>query len=53
MGEENIKTQTLNSFTHDEVVQSIIGSLVAHSSNMIALESDLEKLTGKTNIHYV
>eukprot|EP00111_Clytia_hemisphaerica_P015498 TCONS_00045761-protein len=41
--EENIHTQVLNSFTGDEVVTNIIDSTVKHSSNVIALEADLEK----------
>ena len=46
MEEENIKTQTLNAFRHDTLVKSIIDSIVPHSSDMIAMESDLEKLNG-------
>lgn len=46
MEEENIKTQTLTTFTHDVLVRSIIDSIVDHSSDSITMESDLEKLTG-------
>lgn len=46
MEEENIKTQTLTTFSHDALVKSIINSIFDHSSDLIAMESDLEKLTG-------
>lgn len=53
MEEGNIKTQTLITFIHDALVKSIINSIVSRSSDLTAMESDLEKLTGMYVYWYI
>jgi len=43
---ENIHTQSYESFTEDSTVQTIIDNIIPHCTNWINLESDVERFIG-------